>query len=162
MRRRQCVPAYLLELFTLASSCRGGRLSRGPRSCSGCRSLRFLSLQGRLCGATCSCCHQTEYGRLDCVWNSLPSDLRPLSLSLGTCLAPFTYCSRLSPLARSFIHSGYLYSAPSRNLLRGALSPATVKEKCLKKLAERKHVVKPGSGAPRNEGGSRPSARGDV
>src|SRR6218665_2428512 len=32
----------------------------------------------------------------------------------------------------SFIHSGYLYSAPSRNLLRGALSPATVKEKCLK------------------------------
>ena len=41
----------------------------------------------------------------------------------------------------SFIHSGYLYSAPSRNLLRGALSPATVKEKCLKKLAERRHVV---------------------
>src|SRR6218665_1332102 len=40
----------------------------------------------------------------------------------------------------SFIHSGYLYSAPSRNLLRGALSPATVKEKCLKKLAERRHV----------------------
>src|SRR6218665_1175488 len=41
----------------------------------------------------------------------------------------------------SFIHSGYLYSTPSRNLLRGALSPATVKEKCLKKLAERRHVV---------------------
>ena len=44
----------------------------------------------------------------------------------------------------SFIHSGYLYSAPSRNLLRGALSPATVKEKCLKKLAETtysRHVV---------------------
>src|SRR6218665_2942865 len=41
----------------------------------------------------------------------------------------------------SFIHSGYLYSAPSRNLLRGALSPARVKEKCLKKLAERRHVV---------------------
>src|SRR6218665_3956067 len=41
----------------------------------------------------------------------------------------------------SFIHSGYLYSAPSRNLLRGALSPATVKEKCLKKLAERRDVV---------------------
>src|SRR6218665_2506630 len=41
----------------------------------------------------------------------------------------------------SFIHSGYLYSAPSRNLLRGALSPATVKEKCLEKLAERRHVV---------------------
>src|SRR6218665_2216629 len=29
----------------------------------------------------------------------------------------------------SFIHSEYLYSAPSRNLLRGALSPATVEEK---------------------------------
>jgi len=28
----------------------------------------------------------------------------------------------------SFIHSGYLYSAPSSNLLRGALSPATAKE----------------------------------
>src|SRR6218665_827135 len=34
----------------------------------------------------------------------------------------------------SFIHSGYFYSAPSRNLLRGALRPATVKEKCLKKV----------------------------
>src|SRR6218665_132651 len=44
-------------------------------------------------------------------------------------------------MVHSFIHSGYLYSAPSRNLLRGALSPATVKEKCLKKLAERRHVV---------------------
>src|SRR6218665_2567005 len=44
-------------------------------------------------------------------------------------------------VCHSFIHSGYLYSAPSRNLLRGALSPATVKEKCLKKLAERGHVV---------------------
>jgi len=41
----------------------------------------------------------------------------------------------------STVHSGYLYSAPSRNLLRGALSPAMVKEKCLKKLAERRHVV---------------------
>src|SRR6218665_1174718 len=41
----------------------------------------------------------------------------------------------------SFIQSGYLYSAPSGNLLRGALSPATVKEKCLKKLAERRHIV---------------------
>ena len=41
----------------------------------------------------------------------------------------------------SFIHSGYLYSAPSRNLLKGALSQASVKEKCLKKLAERRHFV---------------------
>src|SRR6218665_1783417 len=47
----------------------------------------------------------------------------------------------LSPSFIHFIHSGYLYSAPSRNLLRGALSPATVKEKCLKKLAESRHVV---------------------
>src|SRR6218665_1552496 len=42
---------------------------------------------------------------------------------------------------RSFIHSGYLHSAPSRNLHRAALSPATAKEKCLKKLAERRHIV---------------------
>src|SRR6218665_825334 len=41
----------------------------------------------------------------------------------------------------SFIHSGYLYSAPSRNLIRGALSPATAKEKCLKQLAERRHIA---------------------
>src|SRR6218665_1884335 len=34
---------------------------------------------------------------------------------------------------RSFIHSGYLYSAPSRNLPRGALSPATAKERSLQK-----------------------------
>jgi len=47
---------------------------------------------------------------------------------------------------RSFIHSRYLYSAPSRNLLRVALSPATAKEKCLEKLAVRRHNV------PRQEG----------
>ena len=41
----------------------------------------------------------------------------------------------------SFIHFGYLCSAPSRDLLRGALSPDTAKEKCLKNLAERRHVV---------------------
>ena len=46
-----------------------------------------------------------------------------------------------SKVSDSFIHSGDLYSASSRNLLRGALSPATVKEKCLKKLAERRDVV---------------------
>src|SRR6218665_3165107 len=34
-----------------------------------------------------------------------------------------------------------IYIAPlQENLLRGALSPATVKEKCLEKLAERRHV----------------------
>ena len=41
------------------------------------------------------------------------------------------------------IHFGYLYSAPSRNLLRGAFSPATSKEKCHKKLAEGRHIVIP-------------------
>jgi len=47
-----------------------------------------------------------------------------------------------------FIHSGYSYSAPSRNLLRGAFSLATAKEKCLKKLAEGRHIV-PGQQAQR-------------
>src|SRR6218665_2940956 len=37
----------------------------------------------------------------------------------------------------TFIHSGYLHSASSRNLVRGALSPAAAKEKCLKNLAEK-------------------------
>ena len=41
----------------------------------------------------------------------------------------------------SFIHFGYLYSTPSRNLLRGSLSPTTAKEKCLEKLAEKRHIV---------------------
>jgi len=35
----------------------------------------------------------------------------------------------------SFIHSGYLYSAPSKNLLRGALIPAMAKEKSCKSAA---------------------------
>ena len=39
------------------------------------------------------------------------------------------------------IHSGYLYNTLSKNLLRGALSPATAKEKCLKTLAERRHII---------------------
>src|SRR6218665_4207152 len=30
----------------------------------------------------------------------------------------------------AFVHSGYLYSATSRNLLRDALSPAMAKKKC--------------------------------
>src|SRR6218665_1133480 len=41
----------------------------------------------------------------------------------------------------SFIHSGCLYSTPSRNLLRGALSPAKAKEICLKKPADRRQIV---------------------
>src|SRR6218665_117512 len=53
--------------------------------------------------------------------------------------------SLLQPAA-IFIHSGYLYSAPSRNL-RGALSPATGEEKCLEKLAEGRHI---GPGSKRN------------
>src|SRR6218665_1860427 len=36
----------------------------------------------------------------------------------------------------SYTHPGYSYSAPSRNVLRSALSPATAKEKCITKLAE--------------------------
>src|SRR6218665_389810 len=44
-------------------------------------------------------------------------------------------------LFHTFIHSGYLYSAPSRNLVRGARSPAMAKEKCLKELAERRRIV---------------------
>ena len=41
-----------------------------------------------------------------------------------------------------------MHSAPSRNLLRGALSPATAKEKFLEKQAERRHIV-PGQEAQR-------------
>ena len=41
----------------------------------------------------------------------------------------------------SFIPDIYIAPcAPTRNLLRGALSPAAAKEKCLKKLAERRHI----------------------
>ena len=54
-------------------------------------------------------------------------------------------------MIRSFILSGYLYSAPSRNLFKGALSPTTAKEKCLKKLAEGKHIV---PSSKRSVGGS--------
>jgi len=59
----------------------------------------------------------------------------------GYTYARSLYLKFLWKVSNSFIHSGYLYSAHSRNLLRGALSPVTVKEKCLKKLAERRHVV---------------------
>ena len=55
----------------------------------------------------------------------------------------YNYVSRMSS-----IHSGDIYSTASRNLLKGALSPATAKEKCLKKLAEGRHVV-PGKHAQR-------------
>ena len=44
-------------------------------------------------------------------------------------------------MQQAFIHSGYLYIAPPRSLLRGALSPATAKAKCLKKLAKGRHNV---------------------
>ena len=40
----------------------------------------------------------------------------------------------------SFIYSGYLCSASATNLLRGPLNPATAKEKCLKKLAQGRHI----------------------
>ena len=61
--------------------------------------------------------------------------------SVATCTSIIIVQTRRVP--SNFINSGYLYSAPSRNLLRGALSPTTytAKEKCLKKLAERRDVV---------------------
>src|SRR6218665_1534768 len=40
-----------------------------------------------------------------------------------------------------FIHSRYLYCAPSRNLHSSALSPVTAKEIRFKKLAEGGHIV---------------------
>src|SRR6218665_1993470 len=49
------------------------------------------------------------------------------------------FCERL--LLVIIIHSGYLYSGPSRNLLKSALSQAMAKDKCLKKLAERRCIV---------------------
>jgi len=56
-------PSYLLELFILTSAC------------SGRRSLRSAT-KGDFHGATCSHCHQTENGFLDCgslclEWSSL-------------------------------------------------------------------------------------------
>ena len=59
----------------------------------------------------------------------------------------------------SFIHSGYLYNAPSRNLLRGTLSPATAKEKCLKKLAEEDTLFR---GSKRSVGGSSFQVEGPI
>src|SRR6218665_1250857 len=81
-----------------------------------------------------------------CVWSSrmmeikLPLASAPPSTSQDSSkpLKPtnpvtvLLFSNKLLVNPHSFIHSGYLYSAPSRNLLRGALSPATVKEKCLK------------------------------
>ena len=46
-------------------------------------------------------------------------------------LSSFLMQNYLVPFIHSFIHSGYLYSASSRNLLRGAPSPATAKQKGL-------------------------------
>src|SRR6218665_2899452 len=57
----------------------------------------------------------------------------------------------LTHIDNSFIHSGYLYSSPSRHLLRGALSLASLRPKrnvLAKKLAEGRHVV-PGQQAQR-------------
>src|SRR5688572_15811471 len=41
----------------------------------------------------------------------------------------------------SFIHSEHLYSAPSRNLLRGAPSPATAKQRRLEKAAVSRQIA---------------------
>src|SRR6218665_646042 len=46
-----------------------------------------LGIQGGLCGATCSHCHQTERAFSivgPSVWNSLPSDLRSLPRDLSS------------------------------------------------------------------------------
>src|SRR6218665_361941 len=94
------------------------------------------------------------HGHFSIVGGHMPG-LPPQSLRL--CLA----CEFIFPLKDdhnfilcvihdSFIHSGYLYSATKINLLRAALSPATAKEKCLKKLAEGRHIV-PGQQAQRKE-----------
>src|SRR6218665_2491553 len=68
---------------------------------------------------------------------------RPLQASpMHTVVIVLVFMLKIvSTIIPSFIHSGYLYSAPSRNLLRVALSPATVEKKCLKNLAERRHVT---------------------
>ena len=70
-----------------------------------------------------------------------------MSFMPSYCFASINMMSMVLPCSsvliidiNSFVHFGYLYSAHSRNLLRGALSPATVKKKCLEKLAERRHV----------------------
>src|SRR6218665_3005870 len=91
--------SYLLELCILTSAG------------SGRRSLRSAS-KGGLSGVTCSHCHQTEKGFLDCgspVWNGLPSELRSLTRVL------FINSSRLSSLAEPGL------GAPLSSYLEGAL-----------------------------------------
>src|SRR6218665_753492 len=67
------------------------------------------------------------------------------SVLVECCSGPFRY---------RFIHSGYLYSAPSKNLLRGALSPATgprPKRNILRSLQKKDALFR---GSKRNERGS--------
>ena len=57
-----------------------------------------LRIQGGLCGAACSHCHQTFSIVGPSVWNDLPSDLRSLPRDLSS---SFINSSRLSSLAGS-------------------------------------------------------------
>src|SRR6218665_251359 len=89
-----------------------------------------------------SASYTTLFGQFSCEAVSVSSRLCSFfdrSISLN-CALLYTI-QYIMLIIHSFIHSGYLYRAPSRNLLRGALSPPTVKGKCLNKLAERRHVV---------------------
>jgi|SRR6218665_32468 len=63
------------------------------------------------------------------------------SLDIKTFLGRQRTKIKRTKFSNSFIHSGYLYSTTSRNLLRGVLSPATAKGKCLKSLQKKRHVV---------------------
>src|SRR6218665_3910253 len=80
--------------------------------------------------------HETTTSSLKLPINSLNLHIPLLDLNanarLSHCVSFPACCTQLLNQLKlcSFIHSGYLYSAPSRNLLRGALSPATVTEKC--------------------------------
>src|SRR6218665_1205611 len=60
-------------------------------------------------------------------------------------------CRRSHIFIHLFIHFGYLCSAPSRNLFRGALSPATAKEKCVGLQEQCKREFIPSGGANHRE-----------
>src|SRR6218665_2937629 len=51
-------------------------------------------------------------------------NLLPYSASHNSTIIADEFIKFAGHLVYSFIHSGYLYSAPSRNLLKGTLSPA--------------------------------------
>src|SRR6218665_1836063 len=77
------------------------------------------------------------------VWYKIQISSRPITPNNQKILSEEEKSTALvrASLIHSFRILSYLHSAPSRNLLRGALSPATAIEKCPKKLTERRHVV---------------------